>query len=371
MKITISGDFSPTNRLALLIDNENYSAIFENVKQLFADSDFNIVNFESTIPSRDDECIEKIGPNLRCSPNSIDALDWAGINVVTLANNHAGDYGPDSLVHTISLFQKRGIHYVGAGKNIDEAGKILYLNKGEEILAVINCCEHEYGIANKEIPGTNPLNPIAQYYAIQEAQNKADYVIIIIHGGPEQFQLPTLRMQETYRFFIDAGADAVINHHQHCFSGLEMYNGKPIYYGLGNFAFDYHNGTQLTTEGIIVSLDLNKDIISHKYLPYVQFRERPGIHFVKDTLEIDRKIEELSKIISDRDKLNSHINKYFEDWQSIVEGRLQPYSGRILNGLYSRGMLPSLLSKNNKRLLQNMVNCETHRERLQFFLDKN
>lgn len=371
MKITICGDYSPQYRLGTLLEKEDYSAIFGDIKPIFANSDYNIVNFESTIPTNANKAIKKIGPNLSCSEKAVDALQWAGVNVVTLANNHAGDYGPKSLMNTISLLDQAKIYHVGAGKNLDEARKILYLEKGGEVLAVINCCEHEYGVAYKNNAGTNPLDSIAQYHAILEARKIANYVLVIVHGAAEGFQLPTIRMQDTYRFFIDAGADAVINHHQHCYSGIEIYKEKPIYYGLGNFAFDYSNDSKKWSEGIITTLDFNEGGVSHKYTPYIQFGKQVGIHPVKDTTEFDQKIEELSVIISDRQKLEECVGNYFAEWQSTICSRLQPYSGRILKGLYSRRLLPSLLTKTNIRLLQNMVNCETHRERLQYFLNFN
>lgn len=371
MRITVCGDFSPKYRLTALLEKEDYSAIFSDVKPIFDEADFNIVNFESTIPSYGEKAIKKNGPNLSCSAKSVSALKWAGINVVTLANNHAGDYGPKSLINTISLLEQSKISHVGAGKNIDDSRKILYLEKDGEVLAIINCCEHEYGIASPDKAGTNPLDPINQYYDIQQAKKKADYVLVIVHGGAEEFKLPTLRMQDTYRFFIDAGADAVINHHQHCYSGREIYKGKPIYYGLGNFAFDYLKVKKLSSEGIIVSLNLTKDKIEHRYLPYVQFDNRVGIHPVVDTTDFEKKINELSAIIADRQQLEKQVEKYFKSWQATVRARLEPYSGRILKSLYSRGCLPSLLSNSNMRVLQNMVNCETHRERLQFTLNNH
>jgi poly-gamma-glutamate synthesis protein (capsule biosynthesis protein) len=116
---------------------------------------------------------------------------------------------------------------VGGGTNLQEASKILYKKIDEKVLALINCCENEFSIATEVTAGSNPLNPIQQYYAIQEAKSKADYVLVIVHGGHELWQLPSPRMQETYRFFIDAGADAVVNHHQHCYSGYEIYKKKP------------------------------------------------------------------------------------------------------------------------------------------------
>ena len=136
---------------------------------------------------------------------------------------------------------------------------ILYKEIGDKKLAVINCCEHEFSIATETTAGSNPLNPISQYYAIKEAKEKADYVLVIVHGGHEHYQLPSTRMQETYRFFIDVGADAVVNHHQHCYSGYEYYNGKPIMYGLGNFCFDEGlKKTKQWHEGYIVEISFTE-----------------------------------------------------------------------------------------------------------------
>ena len=77
-------------------------------------------------------------------------------------------------------------------------------------MAVINCCEHEFSVTTGDFPGANPLNPIRQFYKISEARKDADYVVVIVHGGHEMLQLPSPRMQELYRYFIDVGADAVI-----------------------------------------------------------------------------------------------------------------------------------------------------------------
>lgn len=162
---------------------------------------------------------------------AVDAVKYAGFDVCTLANNHILDYGTTCCLDTKRLLEEDGIKTVGIGENLSRAADILYLKKENETLAIINCCEHEFSIATEETAGANPLNPIQQYYKIQEARQSADYVLVIVHGGHEYYQLPSPRMKETYRFFIDAGADAVINHHQHCYSGYEEYKGKPIFMG--------------------------------------------------------------------------------------------------------------------------------------------
>lgn len=178
----------------------------------------------------------------------------------------------------------------------------------------MNCCEHEFSIATDTTAGANPLNPIQQYYNIQEARTKADYVLVIVHGGHEHYALPSPRMKETYRFFIDAGADAIINHHQHCYSGYEIYHGKPIFYGLGNLLFDHKSERHGPwNEGFMVSLRLDKQTLPQFELyPYTQCNERPSVIPMN---EAERKIfaeriDKLNQIISNEDQLNTT----FETW---------------------------------------------------------
>ena len=142
------------------------------------------------------------------------------------------------MLDTLMYLNDKQADFVGGGNSLRQASETLYKSIDGHTLAVINCCEHEFSIATETSSGANPLNPIQQYYKIQEARKNADYVLVIVHGGHEHYQLPSPRMKETYRFFVDAGADAVVNHHQHCYSGYEVYNGKPIFYGIGNFLFD-------------------------------------------------------------------------------------------------------------------------------------
>ena len=216
MKILIAGDFCPQDRVATLIDRKEYTPIFSEVIHLTKKADYSIVNFECAVVEGNAQAINKCGPNLRCTSYAVEAIKYAGFDAVTLANNHIYDYGEKGLKDTLETLESYQVDYVGAGENIEEVAKVLYKDIGEERLAIINCCEHEFSIATKSSGGANPLNVIQQYYAIQKAKQLADYVLVIVHGGHEYFQLPSLRMVENYRFFIDAGADGVINHHQHC-----------------------------------------------------------------------------------------------------------------------------------------------------------
>lgn len=370
MKLIIGGDVSPSGPLNELIERGYYNEILGELKSIFKSADYSIVNFETTIADYDDKPIIKVGPNLKTTACLFEMLKWGGVNVVTMANNHVGDYGPVVIDKAFKILISNGIKYVGAGNNKHDASMPLYLEKNGKTVAIINCCEHEFGIASDNEAGSNSLDPIRQYYEISEAKKKADYVIVIVHGGHEHFDLPSIRMQDTYRFFIDCGADAVINGHQHCVSGFEIYNDKPIYYGTGNLLFNplSKDVSSRWYEGMLIELNLNNDKISHRYIPYTQCKGNLSISIIKDTESFDNRIKKLSGIIVSRPELAKAVNEYYNKSSKSIKGRLQPWNGRILQGLFVRGFLPAIIGKRSLRKLQNLVFCESHQDKLKFYL---
>lgn len=255
------------------------------------------------------------------------------------------------------------------GKNLSKANQTLFKDINSKIIAIINCCEHEFTIATDTLAGANPLNPIQQYYAIQEAKTKADYVLVIVHGGHEHFQLPSPRMQETYRFFVDAGADAVVNHHQHCYSGYEVYNSKPIFYGLGNFCFDDPKSRDgIWNEGYMVILSFEQQKIGYELIPYTQCNDKPSVELVKDRTVFDKNIERLNAIIHDTKELKKQVDEYYGSTSAGMLLMHQPYENRILNKLYRMRLLPSLVSRKKYLMLLNYINCEAHHDKHVFAL---
>lgn len=372
MNVLIAGDFCPQYRVAEKFEKDDYESVLGEVKDVISDADYSIVNFECPVTKGGEKPIEKCGPNLQCSEKGMEAVKWAGFDCVTLANNHFLDYGKEGVERTLAMCDKYDIETVGGGKNLQEAVKTLYKEIGGRILAIINCCEHEFSIATSTTAGSNPLNPIQQYYAIKEARKKADYVLVIVHGGHEMYQLPSPRMQETYKFFIDVGADAVVNHHQHCFSGFEVYRGKPIFYGLGNFCFDWKNRySGIWNEGFLLELSLADEVTYNMY-PFYQCNSVASVCLMRENEyeKFNHKIKELNATISDSLKLKSEHKKWMENSQKSIELLFQPYHGRLLNGLYVRNVLPSFMSLTKRLQLSNFLNCESHLDRLRYVIDK-
>ena len=370
MKVLVAGDFAPRARLAKQIEEKRYSDVFpENLREVIKSVDFSFVNFESPIVEDTYKPIPKCGPNLHCTPEAAEAIKFAGFTGVTMANNHILDFGTNGLHKSVACCKDQGLDVVGVGDNLKDAEEILYIEKDGKTLAVINCCEHEFSIATETSAGANPLNPVRQYYAIQKAKDKADYLLVIVHGGHEMFQLPSPRMVETYRFFIDAGADAVVNHHQHCYSGYEIYNGKPIFYGLGNFCFDEEGQRNCSwNEGYMVVVDFTDAVVRYELYPYTQCDGKAAVTLMTDKAVFTRTIDAINCIVKDPLLLKEKCALYYMSTMKTFNAMLQPYDNRVLNKLFRMGLLPSLFSKRKKIRVLNYINCESHYDKFVFAL---
>ena len=304
--ILIAGDYSPNDRVANQIQNENYESVFGDIVPIVEDADYSIVNFESTVCVDDGASpIEKCGPNLSCTPHAVMALKYIGFNCVSLANNHFADYGDEGVAQTLECLRQNSIDYVGGGMNIEDSIKVLYKSIKGYKLAVLNFCEEEFTIATKEHGGSAPLDWTYVVPQIVEAKHNADFVFVIIHGGKEFYNLPTPRMKRAYRALIDMGVDVVVNHHQHCYSGFEVYKDKPILYGLGNFCFDFRGkANDPWNEGYLARFTIGKRI-EFEVIPFYQCNGEPTIKLMNETQRASffAKIEGINSILLDDDQL--------------------------------------------------------------------
>lgn len=364
INIIIAGDFCPHERVEKLLNNGKHETILHSIKPITTESDYCVVNLEAPIAYGSEEAIDKSGPNLGMTSNAINAIKDAGFKMVTLANNHFYDFGDEGVNNTINLLKQKNIDFVGGGRNIHEAQKYFIKEiKGKKV-TFVNLCENEFSIATEKTGGSNPLDIVSNFYQIKEARENADYVIVIAHGGHEGYQLPSPRMKKTYRFFIDAGADVVINHHQHCFSGYEIYNNKPIFYGLGNFCFDWDGiRNDIWNEGYFVELEFNSKIDFHLH-PYMQCNEEPivKLHDTEEKEYFMTKIGNLNSIIIDDIKLNEAFNKFCHTHKNNYNMQLEPYTNRYIKALRSRHLIPSFISRRKKNLIINLFRCESHKD---------
>lgn len=364
MKIFISGDFAPGYRTIDLIQKGEYASLFNDIINDIRSADLAITNLESPLVEEGTP-ITKTGPNLKAPLKSLEALKYAGFHLVTLANNHIMDYGSKGLLSSMETCKKAGIEYVGVGENFTEASFVKVMEVKGQKLAIINVCENEWSTTHGEEPGANPLDEVSIFYQIQEAKAKADYILLIVHGGHETYGYPSPRMKKLYRWFIDLGVDAVIGHHTHCYSGRESYKGKPIVYSLGNFVFDHPTwNDNFWTKACACILNIDNDSIKVEMIPFHQCDTSVGIHLYNRAECKAFAIEDKEKtsLIQDEAKLQIEYDKFLNKQQKMFGAFVEPFSNTLILGLKKLHLLPSLLKPSKRLLLLNLIRCEAHRD---------
>lgn len=178
----------------------------------------------------------------RVHPEKVKLMQEMGIDLVTLANNHALDYGRDAMLDTIDTLDHVGIRHVGAGKNLAEARKPAIVELNGRTFAFIGATR-VYPEADWAA-GTDSAGMFSAYDGgaalaeeVKAAKQQADYVIAYVHWGIEREEMPNEVQKSIAHRLVDAGADLVVGAHPHVLQGLEYYQGVPIAYSLGNFVF--------------------------------------------------------------------------------------------------------------------------------------
>lgn len=236
--LVMTGDCCPQATAVQIIRDGGAGEIFAAAKPFISAADVRLMQWETPLTEADTP-IAKSGPNLRCPPFTMEAMRVLGIDTALLANNHIGDYDGPVVLETMRHIRRAGIRTVGVGRNIVEAVKPLIIEANGLSLAILNFAENEFGTATAVKAGSAPLAPLTNIRDIRAAAAKADHVIVVVHGGHERLALPSPRMADTYRAFIEAGASAVINCHTHCPGPIEIWQGAPIIYSPGNFFFPW------------------------------------------------------------------------------------------------------------------------------------
>jgi poly-gamma-glutamate capsule biosynthesis protein CapA/YwtB (metallophosphatase superfamily) len=365
VRISVSGDVCITS-------NYTHKDLIEKpVSDFFAGNDINIINLECPVIDGDGKQgkIVKHGPHLCTNTQVFAQLKQLHVHAVTLANNHLLDYGQHGLQRSMQGCQENNIAYTGGGNNLAEAGKVLYLEKNGVKTGIVNFCENEWSIATATSGGANPLDVIDNLQQIKTARANADKVLVIIHGGHEHYNLPSPRMIKQYRFFAENGADAVIGHHAHCISGMEVHKGVPIFYGLGNMLFTRPSNQPGWFTGLTVVLTLSLSApISWQIVPTEQHKDSYALHLPNDTRkkEILKEMESWSAIIANPSKFNSHWNEFIKQRAPMYLEAMSAIG--IVPGRYVRGILKRtgythwMFPQKYLTGLINYFNCEAHHD---------
>ena len=245
VRFAFAGDIYLGGNVGILLEKNGYDYPYQHVKEILQQADIAAANLETSVTSSD---LEK--PNLktyefRSDPKALPEFKNAGFDVVSLANNHSMDFGPEGLRDTMRHLKDHAIQYVGAGENRAEAFEPVYFDKNGVKVAVLGFSrvipipvEWDWKAGEDRIGLADTYNHTYPVQVIEAAKKEADIVVVLVHWGNELDEEPDPTKQvDLGRRYIDAGADLVIGSHPHVLQGFEYYKGRWIAYSLGNFIF--------------------------------------------------------------------------------------------------------------------------------------
>jgi poly-gamma-glutamate synthesis protein (capsule biosynthesis protein) len=237
--ITIAavGDVSLGRQVAERMEQQGALYPFELVTGLLQDAGLTIANMENALTERGAPAGKLF--TFRAPPRFAEGLAQAGIDIVSLANNHTADFGPDGVADTLAALDDAGVLHAGAGMDGAQARRPAFVEVGGLRLAFLSYTDvPENTFAGPDSPGVALATTDAIAQDVAAARAQAGVVVVALHFGIEYTDAPQPEQQLLARAAIDAGALLVLGHHPHTLQGWERYNGGLIIYSLGNFVFD-------------------------------------------------------------------------------------------------------------------------------------
>jgi poly-gamma-glutamate capsule biosynthesis protein CapA/YwtB (metallophosphatase superfamily) len=299
LTVAAGGDVMGDRGVGNYIDKYGGESVFEFVKPYLAPADVSFINLEGSISDKGSPAAgKKFTFEARTALTT--GLVWAGIDVVSLANNHARDYGSSALLDCIARLDAAGVGHAGAGADSTAAAAPAMLETPAGTVAVLAASEITPGFAaTASQPGTNVTSsPNATLVAqVAAAAKEADFVIVSLHWGTEYDATADSSQQNLAHKLIDAGADLILGHHPHVIQGMEIYKDRLIVYSMGDFIFDHYS--RATGEAFVLRVTLSKEGPPSGTIVPVYLHDTQGVPKVVGGSEADVILDRLTSLSAD------------------------------------------------------------------------
>jgi poly-gamma-glutamate capsule biosynthesis protein CapA/YwtB (metallophosphatase superfamily) len=262
MRLALAGDTMLGREVARTIGRSRAVPVAPEVVAVAAEADLFVLNLECCVSARGTRWPDPDKPFFfRAPPLAAELLAEIGVDCVTLANNHALDYGPEALLDTLEHLRAAGVACVGAGPDVSAARAPRVLESGGMTLAVIGASDHpaEYaagpgrcGIAYADHCEDFEGGWLAD--VVSAARDDADAVLVTTHWGPNMTVRPPSHVRQAARVLLAAGATLVAGHSAHVVHGVE----RGVLYDLGDFVDDYAVDPRLRNDlGLLFLVELD------------------------------------------------------------------------------------------------------------------
>ncbi len=238
-----------------MVKYDDYGWPFLKIADFLREADFTIINLESPFIKASDYFVPTGSFMFKADPKATQGLLAAGIDLVSLANNHSLNQGRAGLKESFSILKDNNIKYIGAGHNESEAraAEIIEIN-GERFAFLAYAYPNDNSVATEEQAGIATMDIAEMRADVEKLKADGNIVIVNMHAGIEYVTEPNWQQVDFAHAAIEAGAEAVIGHHPHWPQTFEFYQGKPIIYSLGNLVFDQMWSLE-TRQGLLAKLN--------------------------------------------------------------------------------------------------------------------
>jgi poly-gamma-glutamate synthesis protein (capsule biosynthesis protein) len=293
VKLMAVGDIMLARTVGSQVQAKGPEIVFAGVRDVLNSADILVGNLECVLTASSKQ--QPKSYTFAAPPETVKALGLAGFDMLSLANNHAMDYGIQGLVDTKNALSQNGIVALGAGATSAEAHTPVILERNGLRLAFLAYADvpDEIGgfdahswIATATLPGIAWADPEQIKTDIAAAKLEANVVVVMLHSGLENSTVISANQRSDAYAAIDAGAALVIGSHSHILQTIEKYHGGLIAFSLGNFVFDDYKGISNAT--IILQVLLTRQgFQSYDYVPVLIENGLPAITKVNNARGIE------------------------------------------------------------------------------------
>jgi poly-gamma-glutamate synthesis protein (capsule biosynthesis protein) len=274
VKVSFTGDILLDRGVGEKLKEKGLDYPYMSIKDLLKKTDILYGNLECPLLNEGTPTLKRRELIFKGDVLNVKSLKNAGYDVLNLANNHAMDYGGEGLASTIKVLKGESIKTLGAGETSSAAKAPVFINKNGIRIGFLSYSTFppEGYVFNETKPDISRVDKGIMAEEIRRAKVDCDFLVVTFHWGKEFSYYPSEIQKEIAHMAVDNGCDAVVGHHPHVLQGVENYNGKLIFYSIGNFVFD-RQVPMGTDESVILNLEINKKGIMNAEIIPVKIKE--------------------------------------------------------------------------------------------------
>ena len=274
VRLAVVGDIMLSRAVGERMEQDGTEAVLAGVRDQLHDADLTVGNLESPLCTDGTPAPKRF--LLKADPVGLEVLQDGSFDVLSLANNHILDYGPECMRSTIERLDGAGIGHVGAGNTLKEAGEPLFVESNGMRIAFLSYLQmpversgfdSRTWTATEDSPGLPWGTPEAITEDVEAATPEADHVIVLLHSGWEKTETLSPEQQANGEAALASGATAVLGAHPHRLQAHHEEDGQFVAWSMGNFVFDYPDGTP-ESDSAVLHLTIDPEgVKAHEWTP--------------------------------------------------------------------------------------------------------